>query len=103
MLSQILGIIQEFERSHGRRPQLVCLNERHVEELRTEYPGLFDEDTVMRWGFRIMVVTESELPHPKAVWLPPRVPPRQPRVSPRLLAFRSRQAHSIKDEREHNA
>ena len=33
MLSHIVGIIHEFERNHGRRPQLVYLNQRHLAEL----------------------------------------------------------------------
>jgi hypothetical protein len=87
MLSHLLGIIQEFERNHGRRPQLVCLNQRHLRQLMEECPRLFDGDAAVPLGFRILMLPEADLPHPKAVWLPPRVRavPRRSRVSAALL------------------
>ena len=72
MLTYLLGIIGTFERKHGRRPQLICLNTRHMRQFMEECPDLFDQETAMPLGFRIMVLPESELSHPKAVWLPPR-------------------------------
>lgn len=88
MLSYLLGIIQEFERSHGRRPQFVCLNERHLQQLTEECPGLLNSDAAILLGFSIMVLPEAELPHPKAVWVPTRTRPlqRRARVSSALLA-----------------
>jgi hypothetical protein len=92
MLSHILGIIQEFERSHGRRPQLVYLNHRHLQELMQECPALFDSETAAPLGFRIVVLSEAELPHPKAVWIAPRVPAlrRSPRISSGVLSLKRR-------------
>lgn len=98
MLSHLLGIIQAFERNHGRRPQLIYLNQRHLDELMEECPGLFDSETAVPLGFRIMLVSEAELPHPEAVWLPPVVQTFRcaPRVSSALLASMNQQPHSAK-------
>lgn len=90
MFSYILGIIQEFERKHGRRPQVICLNPRHMRQFMTECPDLFEQETAMPLGFRIMVLPESELAHPKAVWLPPRRPskPRAPEKELQVFAWK---------------
>lgn len=72
MFSYLITIVQEFERKHGRRPQVVCLNPRHMHQFMQECPDLFEKDTYMPLGFRIVILPESELPHPKALWLPPR-------------------------------
>jgi hypothetical protein len=72
MLSYILRIMQEFERAQGRRPQVIYLNPRHMRELAHECPDLFNERRPVPLGFRVVVLSEKELPHPKAVWLPPR-------------------------------
>lgn len=87
MFTYLLGIIHEFERKHGRRPQLVCLNTRHMRQFMEECPDLFDRQTAMPLGFRILVLPESELSHPKAVWLPPRkrTKPRAPNGEPLAL------------------
>ena len=44
MLSYLLGLIQEFERSHGRVPVLVSLNTRHMQYLLQECPDLVRDD-----------------------------------------------------------
>lgn len=72
MFSYLLGIIQDFERKHGHRPQLVYLNPSHMRQFMEECPDLFDKETAMPLGFRIVILPECELAHPKAVWLPPR-------------------------------
>lgn len=72
MFSYLLKIIQDFEHTHGHRPQVMCLNPSHMQQFVEECPDLFDQETAMPLGFRILVLPESELPHPKAMWLPPR-------------------------------
>ena len=72
MLSYILKIMQEFERAHGRRPHTICLNPRHMRQLMHECPDIFSERRPVPLGFRVVVLPEDELPHPKALWLPPR-------------------------------
>lgn len=72
MLSYIIGLIEEFERNHGRRPQLICLTARHMHQLMEECPDLFEKDRGLPLGFRVLILPEMELSHPKAVWLPPR-------------------------------
>ena len=93
MLSYILGIIEAFERRHGRRPQLVYLNAHHMQQFMEECPDLFDPSTAVPLGFRIVIVPASELAHPRAVWLPPRVratPPPQPDTGRALISWRDR-------------
>ncbi|HEX9811718.1 MAG TPA: hypothetical protein VGA88_06500 [Burkholderiales bacterium] len=75
MLSYILRIMQEFERAHGRHPQVIYLNTRHMRQLMNECPDLFREDRPVPLGFRIIELSEEELPHPRAAWLPPESPP----------------------------
>jgi hypothetical protein len=69
MLNYILKMIDEFQRTRGRRPQLVCLNPRHMQQFMAECPDLFDPKTAIALGFRIMILPEAVLPQPKAVWL----------------------------------
>lgn len=64
MLSYLLGLIQEFERSHGRLPLLVRLNTRHMKALLDECPGLALSNDPYPFGFRISVVPEDQLAHP---------------------------------------
>jgi hypothetical protein len=70
MLSYILRIMQEFERMHGRHPQVIYLNARHMRQLMHECPDLFNAHRPVPLGFRVVEVSEEELPHPKAAWLP---------------------------------
>jgi hypothetical protein len=72
MLNYILRVIDEFQRTHGRRPQVVCLNPVHMQRFMEECPDLFDPKTAISLGFRIMVLPESELREPKAILLPRR-------------------------------
>lgn len=72
MFSYLLKVIQDFEKNHGHRPQVICLNPSHMQRFMEECPDLFDEETAMPLGFRIMILPESELPHPRAMWLPRR-------------------------------
>jgi len=70
MLSYLLGLIQEFERSHGRVPVLVRLNARHMQYLLQECPDLVRDDEPFPFGFRISVIPEDELAHPVVSALP---------------------------------
>ncbi|HEX7045844.1 MAG TPA: hypothetical protein VF203_14655 [Burkholderiales bacterium] len=72
MFSYLMGLVQEFEKRHGRRPQVVYLNARHMRRFMEECPDLFDPETAMPLGFRIVVLPESELSQPRAAWLPRR-------------------------------
>ena len=93
MLNHILRIIDEFQRTHGRRPQLVCLNPRHMRQFMEECPDLFDPKTAISLGFRIVVLPESQLSQPKAVLLPRRArkPMRTPSdPGPELISWERR-------------
>jgi len=72
MFTDLLKLIQDFERTHGHRPQVICLNPTHMRQFMEECPDLFSPETAMPLGFRLVIVPESELAHPKAMWLPPR-------------------------------
>jgi hypothetical protein len=74
MLSYLFGLIQAFERAHGRLPLLVCLNTRHLQQLLNECPCLASGNHPMPLGFRISVLPEDALPHPKVMLLPAVVP-----------------------------
>ena len=70
MLSYLLGLIQEFERTHGRVPVLVTLNARHMKYLLEECPDLMRNDEPFPFGFRVSVLPEEELAHPVVSVLP---------------------------------
>ena len=70
MLSYLLGLIQDFERIHGRVPVLVSLNVRHMKHLLAECPDLVRGDEPFPFGFRISVLPEDELAHPVVSVLP---------------------------------
>jgi hypothetical protein len=72
MFTYLLKIVQDFERTHGHRPQVVCLNPAHMQAFMDECPDLFAQETAMPLGFRILILPESELPHPRAMRLSPR-------------------------------
>jgi hypothetical protein len=74
MLSYIMGLVQAFEYRHGVRPQMVCLNPRHLRRLLVEYPDIDHEKFFGNLGVRILVLPENDLPHPRVVWLPPSRP-----------------------------
>jgi hypothetical protein len=75
VLSQILSVIEGFERTHGCPPAAVCLNTRHMLELMDEWADLFDGQP-LALGVRLVVVAESEAPLPQALGAPAR--PRAP-------------------------
>lgn len=70
MLSYILGLIHAFEARHGQRPQLVYLNQHHLRQLLVECPWLNNTDDRPALGFRIVLISERELPQPRVVWMP---------------------------------
>ena len=70
MLSYIMGLVQAFEHRHGVRPQLACLNPRHLRQLQEEYPDIDHEIFFHKLGIRILVLPENDLPHPCVEWIP---------------------------------
>jgi hypothetical protein len=85
MLSYIVGLVQAFEYKHGVRPQMVCLNSRHLHQLLVEYPDINHEKFFSKLGIRILVLPENDLPHPRVEWLPSS----RPRVEARPAIDRS--------------
>jgi hypothetical protein len=70
LLSYLLGLIQQFERAHGRVPILLSLNARHLQLLLNECPELGCNDGPFPFGFRISVLPEEELAHPVVSLIP---------------------------------
>lgn len=89
MLRHILKLIEDYVRTYGRRPQVVCLNARHMQTFMAECPDLFDKNTAIPLGFRILVVPESELAEPKVMWLRRAKPkrPALPEKGPALISW----------------
>jgi len=85
MLSYIMGLVQAFEYKHGVRPQMVCLNPRHLRQLLVEYPDIDREKFFNGLGVRILVLPENDLPHPRVE----RLPSGRPRVEARPVIDRS--------------
>ncbi len=71
MLAYIMGLIQSYENSHGYRPQLVYLNQKHLKRLIEECPWLNNMEDRPALGFRIVLISEKELVQPRVVWVPP--------------------------------
>jgi hypothetical protein len=67
MLSYILGLIHAFERRHGRQLLQLYLNARHMRQLMEECPGLADGERTLPLGFRIRILPEESLTHPRVV------------------------------------
>jgi hypothetical protein len=70
MLSYIIGLVQAFEHKHGVRPQMICLNPRHLHQLLVEFPDIDQEKFFHKLGVRILVLPENDLPHPIVEWMP---------------------------------
>jgi hypothetical protein len=70
MLSLIIGRIQRFEQRHGKRPQLVYLNDKHIAALHKECPALLEYAESGKLGFIITRCSEYENPHPRVAWTP---------------------------------
>lgn len=99
MFEYLLKIIQDFERTRGCRPHVICLNPGHMQLFMEECPDLFDPETAMPLGFRILILPESELPHPKVMWLPKRrhTKPREPHEEDlKLLSWSDRRLRQQK-------
>jgi|GEM_PF-4505507 len=94
MWNYIVELIREFESAHGRRPQLVYLNARHMRQLMAECPDLFDKERGIPLGFHLVILPERELHYPKAACLPRRdrtKPTARPKKGPALISWASRQ------------
>ena len=71
MLDHILRQVQEFERRHGYRPNVVFINQRHYGVLRQNCPGLFQSDPSIALGFRLAVVSNDLVSQPEVLRLTP--------------------------------
>jgi len=69
MLSYILRQVQDYERRHGIRPNVVYINPDHLRSLRLYHPWLFRTDPALQLGFRLVLVEAGSLTHPEALWV----------------------------------
>ncbi len=67
MLSFIYRQAMAFERDHGFRPNLLCLNREHYEHLRRDLAGVARLDTLVRL-LGMEVVVDPEVAHPHVTW-----------------------------------
>lgn len=74
MLNHILQQVQDFERDHTLRPNVVFINQDQYSALREYYPELFDDDPAIILGFKMIVLPNEVLAFPEVVWLPPQIP-----------------------------
>jgi hypothetical protein len=68
MLSFINGLVFEFERQHGFRPNVVYLSGSHLDHLRRNLEGVVVPGGLSRILGMEMVVT-SDIVHPHVAWV----------------------------------
>jgi hypothetical protein len=70
MLSFVVRLVWEFEREHGYAPNLLYLNENHLEHLREGFDARYAVQDIMDMlGMEILV--ENEILHPHVEWRMP--------------------------------
>lgn len=67
MISYLLRIIDEFKREHGYQPNLLYLNEFHLNHLKA---GFADDTTmaVLCELFQMELIVDREVIHPHVAW-----------------------------------
>lgn len=64
MFSHVMSLMNDYERNHGARPNLVYMNETHYSYLREELPGVWDHNDVVNvLGIDIALSDEAIRPH----------------------------------------
>lgn len=64
MLSVIVSLMEQYQRCHGNRPNLLYMNETHYEYLREEMPGAKDHrEVVALLGIDIALTDDAARPH----------------------------------------
>ena len=64
MLSMIYRLTQDFERSHGIRPNLLYLHPEHLQQFQLDYPDPHSRAEIFRrLGLEIAVSREAVHPH----------------------------------------
>lgn len=69
MLDNILACTQAFEREHGEQPNVVFINPEHHQALLDLYPALFEHNTLLQLGLRLVIVHSRELIHPYVTYV----------------------------------
>ena len=69
MLSYIINIYQNYRRVHGQNPNTIYLDKKHYAALCEDVPMLNDESYELDLGFKILILPEESLPHPRAAYV----------------------------------
>ena len=67
MISYILRIIDEFKREHGCQPNLLYLNEFHLNHLKSGFAEDFSV-ALMCELFQLELIVDREVIHPHVAW-----------------------------------
>lgn len=67
MLSHIFRLIKDFENEHGIHPNLLYLNDRHVEYLMSAFSEEYSLQNIMAL-LEMELIIEKDIMHPHAVW-----------------------------------
>ena len=67
MLSYIYRLIRDFENLHGVQPNLLYLNELHVEHLKSAFEDCYTLQSI-RDVLKMDVVISKEITHPHVSW-----------------------------------
>ncbi len=65
ILNYILQQAQRFERRHGVPPNVLYMNKEHYVALSEELPGLFNEPTKTKLGFKIAILSKEAISRPQ--------------------------------------
>jgi hypothetical protein len=67
MLSFIYNLVNNFETSHGLRPNLLYLNETHLHHLAEGFSDEYDLFEIMNM-LQMEIIIDNEAVHPHVAW-----------------------------------
>ncbi len=67
MLSHIVRLISEFEKQHGVYPNLLNLNQNHIEHLKAAFDDGYSLQQIMQ-VLDMELIIEEDIMHPHVAW-----------------------------------
>jgi len=67
VISYILRLVDEFKREHGYQPNLLCLNEFHVQHLKAGFSEGFNLQRICESLHMELIITQEAI-HPHVAW-----------------------------------
>ena len=67
MLSFIYNLVQSFETSHGMRPNLLYLNQTHLQHLKQGFSEEYDLFQITNM-LQMEIIIDNEAVHPHVAW-----------------------------------